>query len=177
METRKSGDCGDSAEGPILVLGLGNLLLSDDGVGLELLTRLRRRRGDLGGVSFLDGGTQGLALLPYLTEAWGLLILDAVQLGAAPGTVHVIDDAPGLAGRMASTAHEGNAADLLAAARLIGQCPAHVRVVGVEPAEVRTGVGLSDPVASAVDAATVAAEEALLHLIALSDAEATPCTN
>ncbi|MHC4948648.1 MAG: hydrogenase maturation protease [Planctomycetota bacterium] len=89
--TSEPADHDDHA--PVLVLGLGNLLLRDDGVGLTLLARLRDEHAALPGVEWLDGGTQGLALLGRLAGRRGLLVLDAVALGDAPGTVHVLPDA------------------------------------------------------------------------------------
>src|ERR1035437_6800547 len=90
---------------PILVLGLGNLLLSDDAAGLHLHAALLAERGATEQVEFVDGGrhgggralhpppprgTQGLALLHYLANRRAVLVLDAVGLGAEPGSVHVL---------------------------------------------------------------------------------------
>src|SRR5450756_627755 len=75
---------------PILVLGLGNLLLSDDAAGLQLHAALLAERGATDQVEFVDGGTQGLALLHYLANRRAVLVLDAVGLGAEPGSVHVL---------------------------------------------------------------------------------------
>src|ERR1039457_4189410 len=78
------------ARAPVLVLGLGNLLLSDDAAGLHLEAALQAERGDSPQVEFVDGGTQGLALLDYLSNRRAVLVLDAVGLGAEPGSVHVL---------------------------------------------------------------------------------------
>ena len=75
---------------PVLVLGLGNLLLQDDGVGLKLLEAVSDSEPFGEEVEFVDGGTQGLALLGYLGGRKLTLILDAVGLGQAPGTVHML---------------------------------------------------------------------------------------
>src|SRR5271157_189086 len=101
-----------------LVLALGNTLLRDDGVGVEILHALEREAAGWGDeVDFVDGGTQGLALLGVLSGRRAAVILDAIALGAAPGTVHVLsaDDAARLRSRRSTTAHEGNAGELLAA--------------------------------------------------------------
>jgi hydrogenase maturation protease len=156
----------------LLVLGLGNPLLGDDGAGLLLLSELQREALDLdldwgGGVEFLDGGTQGLMLLGRVAGRSALLILDAVALGAAPGTVHVLRDAEalGLDSHHSRTAHEGNAGELLAAALLLGECPERFFVVGIEPANVEPGIGVSEPVRAALrralDAARGIVEEVL----------------
>lgn len=150
-----------SARAPTLVLGLGNPLLRDDGVGLRVLAEVERAVEDRdGSVEFVDGGTQGMALLGFLAGRQALVILDALRLGAAPGTVHVLrgerafDAAPG----HGLSAHEGNAGDLLRAAALTGDLPADVAVIGVEPALIETGIGLTTAVDKAV---TVAASVAL----------------
>ena len=148
---------------PTLVLGLGNLLLADDGVGLRLLEDLSRDAGDAGDIEFVDGGTQGLALLGRLTGRPRVLILDAVALGAPAGTVHVLDQAgiDQLGARSARSAHEGNGLEVLARARLLGEAPERVFIVGVEPARVATGIGLSPEVESAVPAALARARQVL----------------
>jgi len=146
---------------PLLVLGLGNLLLTDDGVGLCLLADLRREWSEQGGVEFVDGGTQGLALLGYLADRPRVVILDAISLGAPAGTVHVLGEAEiaELRARRGGTAHEGGALELLAMANLLGQSPGQVIVVGVEPAEVRTGVGLTAEVEACCPQALAAARK------------------
>ena len=138
---------------PILVLAVGNQLLSDDGVGMVLLDELSRGGGDYGGrVEFVDGGTQGLALLGQLAGREAVIVLDAVALGAAPGALHLLEF-PFPHGACGSTsAHEANALELLRFAALLGQLPARVVVVGIEPETLTTGIGLSDAVSAAVPA-------------------------
>jgi len=143
------------ARAPILVLGLGNLLLSDDAAGLYLEAALKEERDASPRVEFVDGGTQGLALLGYLSNRRAVLVLDAVGLGAEPGSVHVLRGPAidGLRVQRATTAHEGNALELLAVARLLGDVAAEVVVVGVEPALIATGIGLSPAVTAGLPAA------------------------
>jgi hydrogenase maturation protease len=146
---------------PVLVMGLGNLHLKDDGVGLKLLETVAGLDGFGRHVEFVDGGTQGLALLGYLGGRKLAVILDAVGLGAPPGTVHILRGAEiaKLWAHPSTTAHEGNALELLAAARLLREDPVEVVIIGIEPEHVRTGVGLSDAVSAAVpDAASLAVQ-------------------
>jgi len=138
---------------PVLVLGLGNLLLCDDGLGLALLADLSSRASRWAGrAEFVDGGTQGQMLIGWLEGRQSLLILDAVALGAAPGTVHVLEgdevsaSMPG--GQL--TAHGGNAGDLLRVAALLGETPPHLAIVGIEPGLVKTGQELSTAVRSSL---------------------------
>jgi hydrogenase maturation protease len=145
----------------VRVLGLGNLLLSDDGLGLRLLETLAAEGS---GAEFLDGGTQGLALLSYLAHRRALIILDAVARGAPPGTVHVLQG-DNISAHHAVTAHGSNALELLAAARLLGDLPPSVTIIGIEPARIATGIGLSPAVEAALPEALARARTALKSTI------------
>jgi hydrogenase maturation protease len=155
----------DPARAPVLVVGLGNPLLSDDGCGLQLLELLSLQVTDRE-VEFLDGGTLGLALLGHLEQRSAILILDAVGLGATSGTVHVLREAElgALRARRASTPHEGNALELLETMILLNDALPRVAVVGIEPEIVRTGAALSRPVAEAIPGALARAREVLKDL-------------
>ena len=146
---------------PILVLGVGNRLLRDDGVGLELLKLVEDRRSGNPSIEFMDGGTQGLALLGALDARSHVLILDAVPPrgdSPDPGRVHDIDAGAARATKSTS-AHGSSVNELLAVAKLLGTMPPEVRLVGVEPEVVKTGIGLSDAVRRALpEAARVACE-------------------
>lgn len=149
---------------PILVLGVGNSLLGDDGAGLLLLDELSRERDAWSGeVEFLDGGTQGLALLGRIAGRRALLILDAVKLGAEPGAVHVLRDWRQTVAR-ASTAHESNVSELLGTSALMGECPENVVIVGIEPGRIATGTELSPAVAGARGRAVAVARDIIRSL-------------
>ena len=158
---------------PVLVMGVGNALLRDDGAGLRLLGDLEREWPEGSGeVEFLDGGTQGLALLDRIAGRRALLILDAVKLGAAPGAVHVLRDWRN-SGARSTTAHESNVSELLAVSTLLGECPEQVTIVGIEPQLIRTGTELSEAVMQALPAAVEAAGAVLSAMaeIAAADGE------
>jgi hydrogenase maturation protease len=146
-----------SVDGAVLLLGVGNPLLGDDGVGLALLEELTAVPEP--GVEYVDGGTQGLALLGRIAGKRALLIVDAVKTGAAPGTVHALQGTAAMerAGRGATTAHETNAGELLAAAALLGVAPAEIAIVGVEPERLQIGMGLTDAVRRALPEAAARA--------------------
>jgi hydrogenase maturation protease len=163
-----------NSRAPILVLGLGNTLLRDDGVGTVLVERLRERRGGDPRCEFVDGGTLGLALLGWLEERAALLVLDAVALGAAPGTVHVVEHPLANPAARGIGAHGGNASALLGTAALLGALPHRVVVIGIEPHTIRTGTELDPAVARSVDAALARAERQLeLWLAELAEAACT----
>ena len=147
----------DDKRAPILVLGLGNMLLSDDGVGPALLNQLAdydARWKDQ--VEFVDGGTQGLALLGHLSGRRALIIVDALKRGAAPGTIHrlTLPELREVSPGRASSGHESNAGELLAAAQLLDELPDRLFVVGVEPEKIATGIGLSESVQRALPCAS-----------------------
>lgn len=153
---------------PILVLALGNTLLTDDGVGarvLELLASELSMGDSL--CELVDGGTRGMALLGLLSDRRAVLILDAVAHGAEPGVVHVIRDraaAVSAAPPAGLTAHEGNAGELLRAAMLLGDLPEHVIIIGVEPGRLQTGFGLTPAVEEGARGAAARAAEILREL-------------
>lgn len=167
----------------LLVLGLGNSLLGDDAAGLELLAACERSGPAAafpGGVEYVDGGTQGIALLGVLAGRRALLLLDAVKLGDPPGTVHELTGAEAMALRFTrpETAHEGGAGQVLAIAALTGDLPQHVRVVGIEPESVETRLGLSPAVAAALPRAAERAGAALAALAAACAGEpGAACTS
>lgn len=153
-------------EGDVVVLGLGNPLLGDDGAGLALLERVQAHGPWPDGVQFVDGGTWGLSLLPTVTDARRLLVLDAVRTAHPPGTVVRGEGAavPRMYRHPASP-HQVDLQEVLAAATLLGRVPELV-VVGIEPESTGTPdgelrIGLSDPVSAAVPRAAAEAARVL----------------
>jgi len=154
---------------PILVLGLGDIQLHDDGVGPNLVGDLAREYSGAGGlVEFLDGGTQGLALVGRIADRRALIILDAVTTGHEPGSVCVLEgqDVLRFATSRTTTAHEGNAGELLATAAFLGELPDKCYIIGVEPKSLQTGVGLSRDVHRSLKAALKTAHGILDGLVA-----------
>lgn len=135
-----------------LVLGVGNLLMSDDGVGVHAVQRLEKRALPPG-VEVLDGGTCGLDLLQFFEGVERLIVLDAANVGCEPGTIVRLtgDDVPAFLAMKVSP-HEINLPELLFSAKLSGIYPREVVVLGVQPETIETGVELSAPVAAQVDA-------------------------
>ena len=151
----------------MLVLGLGNMLLGDDGLGLELLAGLSKARQWGDEVEFVDGGTQGLMLLREISGRPCVLVLDAVDRAAEPGAVHVLSAREVAAGGPRSTtAHEANAGELLAAATLLDESPGEIAVIGVQPERVATGIGLSETVKKSLRPALLHAQDILSEMIA-----------
>ncbi len=131
---------GQSAEDrKYLVLGVGNTLLSDDGVGVHVAKVLESRSELSSRIKVIDGGTLGLSLLPEIEDAAGLIVVDAAELGAPPGTVRLFEDDAmdrHLSGKK-TTVHEVAVADLLAAASMTGHAPQDRALVAIQPASTR----------------------------------------
>lgn len=151
---RSSGiiDTTMSGQDNVLVLGLGNRLLSDDAIG-PLVVDALGARDDIACIARLrDGGTIGLALLPEIEQADAIIAVDAARFGAAPGTVRTFegDAMDRLLGGRRTSAHDVALSDLMAAAALGGCLPDRRALVAVEPADTRLGLEPSDAVQAAL---------------------------
>ena len=132
---------------PLLVLGIGNPILCDDGVGPRAITALAERGGLPAGARLLDGGTGGLSLLPAIESAARVLVIDAVDVGGRPGEVRRLtgNEIPQTL-RRRLTPHEVGLDDLLALCRLRGTLPAEVVLLGVQVASLEVRAQLSPEV-------------------------------
>jgi hydrogenase maturation protease len=134
----------------IAILGLGNLMRTDDAVGMLAIQELRRDVRLPRFVAVIEGGTLGLDLLHPLNGVTHLLALDAVDAGAAPGTLlrfagEEIADLP-----VSKSVHLLGFSDLIAAMRLTGSAPWEVVVLGVQPEETGWGTALTASVQAAL---------------------------
>jgi hydrogenase maturation protease len=132
---------------PVLVLGMGNILLEDEGLGIRALEVLRREFELPAGVELLDGGTTGMGLLDDISGRDHLVVLDAVQTGEPPGTLVVMrgDEVPVYFG-IRVTPHQLGLADVLATLKLTDEQPGSVRVLGMVPFSLDMALELSSPV-------------------------------
>jgi len=135
-----------------LILGIGNSLLSDEGAGIQVLDYLHEHYPDLSDVTLLDGGTLSFTLLPYIEDAANLIVVDAAELGADPGSVEVFQGAAmdRFAGRPRRSVHEVSLADLLSVSHLTGTLPHNRALVAVQPQHIDWGSQLSAPVVTAL---------------------------
>jgi hydrogenase maturation protease len=140
-----------------VVLGLGNTLHSDDGVGPRVIERLKTEARVPKDVSLIEGGTLGLELLTYIWNCSYLLVVDAVDVGEPPGTLvrmssQELQTLPGK-----GSVHQLGVADLLAALRVLANRTPEVVLLGVQPASVEWGTELSPEVAAVIPALADAA--------------------
>lgn len=136
----------------ILVLGLGNTIMTDDGFGVKAVTTLSSRYLFHGPVTLVDGGTLGLDLLPFLEEIETLIILDALDMRAAPGDIFRLEgQAVPRAFASKLSVHQMGLQDLLAVAELQGHVAKNLVVWGVQPECIEMGTELTDTVAATIE--------------------------
>ena len=145
----------------IVVLGIGNVLLSDEGVGIHAIKCLVSRCDFADGVEVVDGGTTGMELLPQLEGIDQLIVVDAVRFGRPPASIVRLEgqQVPAYFKTKLSP-HQVGLSDLLAALAFKGSPPGHVVILGVQPVSLSVGLELSAEVAARLEELTdlVAAE-------------------
>ncbi|MGA8212118.1 MAG: HyaD/HybD family hydrogenase maturation endopeptidase [Candidatus Sulfotelmatobacter sp.] len=153
-----------------VVLGLGNTLHSDDGIGPQAIERLRSDPGMPEDVALIEGGTLGLELLTYIWDCSYLLVLDAVDVGQPPGTLIRMssEELQTLPGQ--GSVHQLGVADLLVALRVLAQRRPTVVLLGVQPATTDWGTELSPAVEAVMGSLIEAAVAELTRVKAITSA-------
>jgi hydrogenase maturation protease len=139
----------------ILVLGVGNALMQDDGVGIHVTTALESSADLHPALQVIDGGTIGLALLPEIEDAAAVIVVDASEIGAEPGTLRVFRNEEidrQLSGKR-RTVHEVALLDLFAAAAIRGRMPPQRALVAIQPGCTEWGTEATAAVRAAVQRA------------------------
>ena len=145
-----------------VVIGLGNPLMGDDGLGLVALERLREQWEIPPGVELVDGGTWGMNLLPVIEDAARLLLVDAVDVKATPGTGVVVEREriPRYLATKISP-HQVDLRDVLALAELRGKLPQETVALGLQPERMELGDRLSPPILRGLDGLVASAARLL----------------
>jgi hydrogenase maturation protease len=136
---------------PVLVLGLGNVVCTDDGAGIAAIHKLIREYAMPEGVVAVDGGTLGLSLLPLVDSADQVIMVDAINGEGPPGTQVRIEGeevAPAVYERLSP--HQIGVADLLAGASLLDKYPERVVILGVVPESIELGLERTPAVEAAI---------------------------
>ena len=141
----------DVIRAPILILGIGNILLRDEGVGVHVVKKLAEF--DLGDdVEIVDGGTAGADLLDIIADRSKLIVVDAVDIDSEPGAVVRFTDAqPSNHHHKQMSLHELGIAETIQMTKQLGCPPESVVFFGIKPADLTPGLDLSDPVAKSVN--------------------------
>ncbi|MDC0725609.1 HyaD/HybD family hydrogenase maturation endopeptidase [Phytobacter diazotrophicus] len=154
----------------ILVLGVGNILLSDEGIGVRVIEALEQRYVMPEGVEVLDGGTAGMELLEAMANRTHLIIVDAiVSRKSEPGALLILRDeeVPVLFNNKISP-HQLGLSDVLSALRFTGEFPDNITLVGVIPHSLEPNIGLTPIVEASLEPALQAV------LMALQESGVTP---
>ena len=134
-ETVLSHADGDPGAYETLVLGIGNVLWADEGFGVRAVESLHVRYSFPDDVRVMDGGTQGIFLLPWVTSARRLLIFDAVDFGMEPATLKLVrgEEVPCFMGAKKVSMHQAGFQEVLSSAELSGRLPEELVLIGVQP--------------------------------------------
>ena len=126
---------GDPGAYDTLILGIGNVLWADEGFGIRTIETLHARYHFPDTVRIMDGGTQGIFLLPWVRNAKRLLIFDAIDFGLEPGTLKIIrgNDVPRFMGAKKVSMHQTGFQEVLSAADLAGELPEQLVLIGAQP--------------------------------------------
>jgi hydrogenase maturation protease len=144
-----------------VVLGLGNVIHSDDGAGVHAVQRLKEVPNLPQDIDLIEGGTLGLSLLPYLWDAVRILVLDAVDVGQPAGAVVRLSGDEIRSLRGSGSVHLVGLADLLGALQLVANPTQEIILLGVQPASTEWGTELSHEVELAIPQMVTAARELL----------------
>ena len=135
-----------------LVLGIGNILMRDEGIGVRIVEAIEQRYRLPPEVDLLDGGTAGMDLLHILTEYDRLIVCDAINSKAAPGTIVTLtDDEIPAHFRTLMSPHQLGLSEVLATLQLLGRGPRSVTLFGVVPDNLTLGTELSPTLLTTLD--------------------------
>lgn len=143
----------DLALRPALIMGVGNTLQGDDGVGVHALHWLQSALGAQPGITLYDAGTLGVTLLVEIEQTERLIFIDAMRMNSVPGTVRCFEGAAmdqWLRRAQAGSVHEVSLGELLDMARLLDRLPPHRALIGIEPGHIGWGEHLSTELAGAL---------------------------
>jgi len=136
-----------------VVLGLGNPLMADEGVGVYLLERLSQRATEYPGVEFVDAGTGGMSVLHWIEGRRKAVLIDCAFMGSEPGTIRRFtpDEVRSTKVLAHQSLHEADLLHILALAEQLGQCPEQVVIFGIEPEAVEPRQQLSNTLVEKVE--------------------------
>jgi len=142
-----------STQPRVLVLGIGNILWADEGFGVRAVEAFHQAYSVPDNVTILDGGTQGLYLVQFVTETDYLIVFDAIDYGLTPGTLKIVenDEVPKFIGVKKMSLHQTGFQEVLSAADLLGRYPERLALIGCQPVDLEDWGGpLTEPVKAVI---------------------------
>jgi hydrogenase maturation protease len=137
----------------ITLLGLGNILMRDDGVGVHAVKAVQERFEVPPELDIVDGGTSGLDLLPFIEGRDRVIFVDAVDFGKEPGFIGelVNDDIPAFFSKDKASLHHIGLTDVLATGRLLNIIPEEICLIGIQPQRIEMGLELTEVLQGKLD--------------------------
>lgn len=146
---------------PVLVLGIGNLLMRDEGVGVHVVNRIMEEGDIPSGVEVIDGGTAGFDLVPLMKDREKIIIVDALSMEDSPGSIYRFTPEDVDSGRRGYSLHGIGIMDVIGMLRMMGDDP-EIEIVGIVAEDISTlDISLSDAVMDAVPKAVSAVKDAV----------------
>jgi hydrogenase maturation protease len=151
----------------VVVIGLGNMLLSDEGIGVHIVRRLSSRQDKFPYVDFIDAGTGGMAVLHLIANRTKAVIIDCAKMGAKPGTLRRFtpDEAQSVKKLSQYSLHEQDILQIINLSKQLGECPKEIIVFGIEPESIEPGQNLSKTLADKIDTYTAEIRKELAETI------------
>ena len=137
----------------VVVIGLGNLLLSDEGIGVHLIRRLSERQDKFPLVEFIDAGTGGMNVLHLIANRKKAVVIDCVKMGKKPGTIKRFEPTDVQTTKKMShfSLHEADILRIIELSRQLGECPDKIVIFGIEPESLEPGQKLSKTLSDGID--------------------------
>jgi hydrogenase maturation protease len=141
-----------SPQKKVLVMGVGNTLMQDDGIGVHVAHSFKSELSSKNRLTVLDGGTIGLSLLPEIEDADAVIVIDASEIGERPGAMRIFRnrEIDRQLSRRKRTVHEVALADLFSAAAIRGRCPPERALIAIQPASTEMGLEPTPDVRAAI---------------------------
>ena len=138
----------------IIVIGLGNPLLSDEGIGIHLIRKLSENQDKFPSVEFIDAGTGGMNVLHLIANRKKAVIIDCVKMGKKPGTIKQFEPADVQTTKKMThfSLHEADILRIIELSRQLGECPNQIVIFGIEPESLELGQKLSKTLSGRIDA-------------------------
>jgi hydrogenase maturation protease len=139
-----------------VVIGLGNLLLSDEGIGVHLVRRLLNQQDKFLSVEFIDAGSAGMNLLHLIANRKKAIIIDCAKMGAKPGTMRRFnpDEVKSVKKLSHYSLHEADILQVINLSKQLGECPQEIVFFGIEPESLEPGQELSETLSAKIDVYT-----------------------
>jgi len=138
---------------PIVVLGLGNPLMADEGIGVYLVERLLESADRYPAVDFIDAGTGGFSILYQIEDRRKAIVIDCAFMDEPPGTIRRFtpEQVQSVKVLAHQSLHEADLMQIIALARQLGQAPGEIVIFGIQPERVEPGIGLSRTLMERID--------------------------